>query len=223
MSVRLSVLLVQSSRMSGLQSGINADLVFQLMGVAGIDLSIVNSLQDDEIAETDRLLLTSLENDLAVLDWRDPDETLESLRSIGLSGDRSPHPLDPASPAVTPGKRRFYIVDLRRGDRPSTVAESMRNLLGARRVVAVPLGLSPVAKPRTDSTPRPTTASEPIQLPIAQPLADQSSGPEKRGERENRTHLRPQPSEQTSLTPPNSLPSEKDLDALVDGLNAADW
>jgi len=223
MSVRLSVLLVHSSRMSGLQSGINADLVFQLMGVAGIDLSIVNSLQADEIADTDRLLLTSLENDLAVLDWRDPDDTLESLRSIGLSGDRSPHPLDPTSPPVAPGKRRFYIVDLRRGDRPSTVAESMKDLLGARRVVAIPLGIGPVVKPRSESTPQPTTDSGPLSLPIAQTLADQSSGQEKHGERENRTHSRSQPSEQTALTPPNSVPSENDLDALVDGLNAADW
>jgi len=199
MSVRLNVLLVQSSRMSGLQSGINTELVFQLMGVAGIDLSIVNSLLPDEIADTDRLLLTSLQNDLAVLDWREPDDTLASLQSVGLSGVRAPHALDPSAPPVAPGKRRLYIVDLRRGDRPATVAESMKDLLGQRRVVAVPLGFGSIAKPQPPSTSQPTTPTVPLSGGVAAPAASEA------------------------LKAASSSPSETDLDALVDGLNAADW
>lgn len=233
MSVRLNVLLVQSSRMSGLQSGINAELVFQLMGVAGIDLSIVNSLLPDEIADTDRLLLTSLQNDLAVLDWRDPDDTLASLQSVGLSGVRAPHPLDPAAPPVAPGKRRFYFVDLRRGDRPATVAESMKDLLGQRRVVAVPLGIGSVAQPQPKSAPQPAALS-----PLTTKRGDESSRQERPGETETSGGRRSCAAEGAVLSPAtnvakpaasealktnNSAPSETDLDALVDGLNAADW
>jgi len=233
MSVRLNVLLVQSSRMSGLQSGINAELVFQLMGVAGIDLSIVNSLLPDEIADTDRLLLTSLQNDLAVLDWRDSDDTLASLQSVGLSGVRAPHPLDPAAPPVAPGKRRFYFVDLRRGDRPATVAESMKDLLGQRRVVAVPLGIGSVAQPQPKSAPQPATLS-----PQTTKRGDESSRKESPSETETSGGRRSRAAEGAVFSPAtnvakpaasealktaNSAPSETDLDALVDGLNAADW
>ena len=239
MSVRLNVLLVQSSRMSGLQSGINAELVFQLMGVAGIDLSIVNSLLPDEIADTDRLLLTSLQNDLAVLDWRDPDDTLGALQSVGLSGVRAPHPLDPSAPPVAPGKRRFYFVDLRRGDRPATVAESMKDLLGQRRVVAVPLGIGVNAKAQSKTTP-PTVPGSPQTAK----RGDETSREEKPGEeRADETAppggLRSYAAADGPVLPPpssvakqpaseplkraNSSPSETDLDALVDGLNAADW
>jgi hypothetical protein len=220
--------------MSGLQSGINAELVFQLMGVAGIDLSIVNSLLPDEIADTDRLLLTSLQNDLAVLDWRDPDDTLGALQSVGLSGVRAPHPLDPSAPPVAPGMRRFYIVDLRRGDQPAIVAESMKQLLGQRRVVAIPLGIGLNAKAQPKSTPQPVPGP-----PQAAKHGDESSGEATPRKAETPGILRSFAATDEPVLPPapnvakppasgaikaaDSSPSETDLDALVDGLNAADW
>jgi len=231
MSVRLSVLLVQSSRMSGLQSGINAELVFQLMGVPGIDLSIVNSISPAEIAATDRLLLSSLETDLAVLDWRDPDESIAALDAVGITGHRSPHQIDPTASPANPGQRRLYLVDLRRGDSVAEVVDAMKQLLNQRRVVAVPLGIGilPKSQPPTQasvvsvqsvratqnsaapeaatSVHRPTvvevaTANLPT-VAVASPQAE----------------TRPIP----SPPPTASGPSDQDLDALVDGLNAADW
>jgi hypothetical protein len=164
MAVRLSVLLVQSSRMSGLQSGINAELVFQLMGVPGIDLSIVNSLNPAEIAETDRLLLSSLETDLAVLDWRDADDSLAALANLGVVGTRAPHQLDPRTPAAQPGKRRIYLVDLRSGDSPATVVNAMKQLLDQRRIVAVPLVIGGLPKPQLPITDSDLPHSGPIKM-----------------------------------------------------------
>lgn len=218
MSVRLNVLLVQSSRMSGLQSGINADLVFQLMGVAGIDLSIVNSLNPAEIAETDRLLLSSFQNDLAVLDWRDANDSLAALAILGVSGVRAPHQLDPTTPAVQTGKRRIYLVDLRSGDSSAAVVSAMKQLLDQRRVVAVPLVIGGMAKPTMPGMPKTPSATNMVSAPsvIAQPS----------------------PTPQQAKTPPvvantphldrgratvGGEPSDRDLDALVDGLNSGDW
>ena len=206
MAVRLSVLLVQSSRMSGLQSGINAELVFQLMGVAGIDLSIVNSLNPAEIAETDRLLLSSLETDLAVLDWRDADDSLAALATLGIVGARAPHQLDPHTAAAEPGKRRIYLVDLRSGDSPPAVVNAMKELLDQRRVVAVPLSIGGLAKPKTPPLTPPTL---PVTVAASAPLTLSAVS-------------KPSPMAAVAKQGRNE-PSDRDLDALVDGLNAADW
>lgn len=210
MAVRLTVLLVQSSRMSGLQTGINADLVFQLMGVPGIDLSIVNSLNPTEIAETDRLLLSSLETDLAVLDWRDADDSLAALANLGIVGTRAPHQLDPHTPAAEPGTRRIYLVDLRSGDPPPTVVNAMKHLLDQRRVVAVPLSIGGLARPKS-------TPTTPPPLPVASVTLTSTPTP-------TPTSGVPKPASISSgPQPAKNEPSDRDLDALVEGLNAADW
>lgn len=208
MAVRLSVLLVQSSRMSGLQSGINAELVFQLMGVPGIDLSIVNSLNPAEIAETDRLLLSSLESDLAVLDWRDADDSLAALATLGVVGARAPHHLDPQTPAVESATRRIYLVDLRRGDSSSSVVSAMKQLLDQRRVVAVPLSIGGLAKQKQKQKSPADTLSTPAATGQSPP---------------NTSAAGKQSPMDTGLDSGSSEPSDHDLDALVDGLNAADW
>lgn len=222
MAVRLSVVLVQSSRMSGLQSGINAELVFQLMGVAGVDLSIVNSLNPSEIAETDRMMLSALDSDLAVVDWSDLDETLAKLAALGVNGIRSPHQLDRDVPPVPLGNRRVYLVDLRNGHKPDEVVSAMKQLLDQRRVVAVPLMLGGMAKgadvtkkpvpasnaatqvtaEKVDSLPKPASPG-PIKLPGANTGQVAAAG--------------------LARKPSIDQPSESDLDALVDGLNASDW
>jgi hypothetical protein len=212
MSVRLNVLLVQSPRMSGLQSGINADVVFQLMGVPGIDLSIVNSLNPTEIAETDRLLLSSLQNDLAVLDWRDADNSLSALAILGVSGMRAPHQLDPNTSAVQLGKRRIYLVDLRSGDSPAAVVNAMKDLLDQRRVVAVPLSIGGLPKPKVPAVTKPVSAPPVVAQPT--PTPQQTKTPPVTA---NGPH--PDPGQATV----RREPSDRELDALVDGLNAGDW
>jgi len=212
MSVRLNVLLVQSSRMSGLQSGINADLVFQLMGVPGVDLSIVNSLNPAEIAETDRLLLSSFQNDLAVLDWRDVDDSLAALAILGVSGARAPHQLDPKTPSVQSGTRRIYLIDLRFGDSPAAVVSAMKQLLDQRRVVAVPLIIGGMAKPKMHSATNPVSAPSIVAPPSPTPQPTKAP-----------TVVAHTPHLDGGHASVRREPSDRDLDALVDGLNSGDW
>jgi len=218
MSVRLNVLLVQSSRMSGLQSGINADLVFQLMGAPGIDLSIVNSLSPSEIAETDRLLLSSLQNDLAVLDWRDADDSLAALAMLGIRGARAPHQLDPQRPGVQAGTRRIYLVDLRSGDPPAAVVSAMKQLLDQRRVVAVPLVIGGMVKPKTPGVPQDPGATNPVSAPSV--VAPPSPTPQST---KTPTAVAHTPHLEEGHASVRREPSDRDLDALVDGLNSGDW
>ncbi len=226
MSVRLNVLLVQSSAMSGLQSEINAELVVQMMGVPGLDLSIVTSLKRNEASDTDQLLLASFQNDLAILDWRDPSELVQSLAEIGVTGTRAAHRLDP-SPAAAPARgRRLYFVDLRRGDPPRLIVEAMRALLNDRQVVAVPLMLPTGMKSNSsagsvasgngsprEQAQRATPRSADSQ-PAATAHATHSASPDA-----------PPPIEQPQrpVGGPAKRPLESDLDALVDGVNDVDW
>jgi hypothetical protein len=211
MSVRLSVLMVQSPRLSALQSTIQDQLVIELIGSPGIDLAIVSSLDPAEGSATDPLLISSLSADLAVIDWRGPDVVLDLLSKSGLSGVRSPHPLDLKAPQVVfRGVRRIYVFDLRNGDSPSNVVRTLKGLLRDRQVVAIPIGLAAMRKPSDDrlagANVKRMDAS--VQASLGQlesvPVDKLSSA-----ERMNDS--------------PRSPVQDSDLDALVDRVNETDW
>lgn len=211
MSVRLNVLIVQSSHGTDLQAGIAAELVVRLIGMPGIDVALVTSLDPTQMSQTDRLLVESFTQDVAVIDWRDRDDTMEKLRELGLAGRRSPHRLDPEVSPPTAGTRRFYLVDLRRGDSPDAVVEMLAELLRGRRVVTIPLGLAKPAPPAgkpidgagdVPGEPR-TDALSPA--PLNKPPAGSAS----------------QDEAVSQARSPKS--TDSDLDALVDDLNDGNW
>lgn len=220
MAARLNVLLVQSPRMTPLQSNINAELAVQLMGVPGLDLAILGSLEPD-MPGTDRLLLESLSGDLAIVDWRDPDETLLALQRLGIAGSRASHRLDPASGQPSGGARRLYLIDLRRGDSPAEVLASLQAILASRRVVTVSLGTlaggsaapapanpSPPAPPPKSAATPPVSEEPAIVTPVArEPAASQPSGPAPGGSPRGGVRR----------------PLESDLDALVEDVNRSHW
>ena len=104
---------------------------------------------------TDRLMLSSLENDLAIVDWRSAEQTLASLATLGVHVCRAPFALAPAPSAVAPGVRRVYVIDLRNAFKPDEVVEALMTLLKQRQVVTVSLaGLKP-AIPKTIPSPEP--------------------------------------------------------------------
>ncbi len=144
MTVRLNVVVVQSPRMTSLQVGVVADIVIQLLGRPGIDVAMVSSLQPDDEHSTDRLMLTGIENDLAVIDWRSAEQTLASLAELGLSACQAPHALDPDVKIAVPGQRRVYIFDLRLGFKADQVVATLNQLWEQRQVVTVSIaGLKP--------------------------------------------------------------------------------
>lgn len=226
MSVRLNVLLVQSSGMSDLQSATNAQLAVEMMGVPGIDVAIVASLKADEAPQTDRLLLSSLQNDLVVIDWRDPDEMQDALAELGIHGARAPHRLDPSASRIAGGRRRLYLVDLRRGDSPRAVVEAMQALLSERRVVAVPLmmpGAKPAVAPNTVAS---ATAASAID-PASQPACDAADLPlvttGRRAAAATPSAAGDDHHRDKAEAPGGNHPGERDLDALVEGVNDLDW
>ncbi|MGV3483755.1 MAG: hypothetical protein ACO1RT_05000 [Planctomycetaceae bacterium] len=209
MSVRLNVVVVQSPQMSSLQVGVVADVVIQLLGRPGIDVAMVASLQPED-EHTDRLMLTGLESDLAVIDWRSADQTLDSLAALGLGVRRAPHALDPDVEAVPMGLRRVYVFDLRLGFKADEVVHTLITLLQQRQVVTVPLSLPGGKRSMSDTdhvrSERPAPASEPVQRNQASSVG--SNRPLDAAE-QPRPH-RP------------SRDQEADLDALVDSVNDID-
>lgn len=231
MTVRLNVLLIQSPRMSALQSDLSAELAVQLMGIPGIDLSIASSLDPGQIGNTDRLMIESLQHDLVVVDWRPVQASQRALHQLGIGGSRAPHPLDSEPPAPTAG-RRFYLVDLRAGHTATAVAEALHQLLENRRIVTVPLAFPAPAAPAASAD----AAASPPQAELRQGVTPPAGGqPVDEG-----TEPAPAPSGQATCQPdtvsgvtPRSSepgqrqadrgPSERDLDAWVDGVNDERW
>lgn len=224
MSVRLNVVVVQSPRMTSLQVGIVAEIVIQLLGRPGIDLAMVASLESEEEHSTDRLMITSLENDLAIVDWRSADQTLASLATLGVDACRAPFILDPQPPPVSPSSRRVYVVDLRNGFKPNEVVEGIMKLLEQRQVVTVSLaGPKPTAL--NGKTIQRENIAKPANLPITPSL---TMTPAKHGlidrvppNRVDADH--PMATEKNTHSQNSDLSNDDAaLDALVDSLNDSD-
>lgn len=211
MTPRLSVLMVQPPRLSALQSKIQDQLVVELIGVPGIDLAIVGSLDPAEGTATDQLLISSLAADLAVIDWRGADDVLDLLIKCGLSVARAPHPLDlKAGPVSGQGMKRIYVFDLRNGDKPLDIVGALKGLLRDRRVVAIPIGMAVQAKVTSERSAGDdgkgglSSAYSPLGS-VGSSLGGESSQPER------------------IVGSPRSRREDSELDALVDGVNEADW
>lgn len=228
MAARLNVLLVQSPRMTPLQSNINAALAVQLMGVPGLDLAILGAVAP-EMANTDRLLLESLSGDLAIVDWRGPEETLLALERLGIAGSRAPHRLDPGSGQPPQGARRLYLVDLRRGDSPAQVLAGLQAILASRRVVTVSLGApprgsaaaAPASAPERPNVSPPAPASR-FESAVTPPAADEPTlAQPAAGEPPARHPSDPAP--HAASRGRVRRPQESDLDALVEEVNRGNW
>jgi hypothetical protein len=158
MSVRLNIVVVQSPKLTSLQAGITADIVIQLLGRPGLDVALIKSLSPESDTSTDQLMLTGLESDLAVIDWREPEKMLSDLHSLGMHGGRTKHELDPEGELAVPGRRRVYLFDLRQGHKANDVVSTLIKLLERRQVVTVSL-LPPQSKPTASPQPKPQTTA----------------------------------------------------------------
>ena len=151
-------------------------------------------------------MLSSLENDLAIVDWRSAEQTLASLATLGADVCRAPFTLDPEPPAVTPGTRRVYVVDLRNAFKPDEVVEALLMLLQQRQVVTVSLaGLMPTIPKKN-----PTSVS--LAPAPTKPGSSSASVPARALEVE--LHSQAQAGDHTS--------DDAALDALVNSVNEID-
>ena len=72
MAVRLSVVMVHSAPATPSAERVAQGVVGELIGLSGIDLVLVGPLDSLSESSTDRLTLSSIGGDIAMLDWRMP-------------------------------------------------------------------------------------------------------------------------------------------------------
>lgn len=180
--MRLPVILVQNPPAAG--AALAEALVGNLIGRAGLDLTLVDRFDSLSENSTDRMTLDGITVPSAVLDWRSPEQTQDILTSISFHGVRTPHRLDPLVPSGSgESNRRLFLFDLtEHRDALSIVAEldrlreslsvktvslgstvATKSLDGGRSVVPArrpPLDVLPmhVPHPSEDSSPPTNTA-----------------------------------------------------------------
>ncbi|MEL6104991.1 MAG: hypothetical protein AAFU85_03090 [Planctomycetota bacterium] len=124
--MRLPVILVQHAPAGG--QALAEALVGELIGRAGLDLTLVDRFESIRDDSSDRLTLDGIQGDAAVLDWRSADEILEAVGNIGFHGTRQAHQLDgEVNASAATQSRRLFLFDLRLGvDARVIVAELIR-------------------------------------------------------------------------------------------------
>ncbi len=145
MAVRLSVIMVHSTPPTATAQQLAQQVVGELIGLQGIDLTLVEPFSQLHESSTDRLTLGSLGGDVAVLDWQSPAEILTSLASIDFQGKRSPHQHDREIPSAPANSRRIYAYDLSKFSRADDVIAALSRLNADRQVRAFSLGPPPIS------------------------------------------------------------------------------
>ena len=108
---------------------LSEQIVGEVIGRPGIDLTLVGSLSSISESSTDRLSLDSISGDVAVLDWYPVATTIESLSKLGFEGIRSPHANDMVLENNAKPGRKIYGFDL-------TQVKSAREILAALQRLA---------------------------------------------------------------------------------------
>jgi hypothetical protein len=134
MAVRLSVIMVQSAPPTPAAVRTAEAVVGELIGLAGIDLTLVGPIAALGDSSTDRLSLESLAGDVAVLDWQSPSQIMAALSGVGFEGQRSPHQHDQQVPAPESNQRRIYAIDLTQFSGSADVLTALLRLRADRQV-----------------------------------------------------------------------------------------
>lgn len=213
-SVRLSVVLSQSAGKLPRHRDLESEIVAGLIAAAGIDLSLIGSIDALDAAATDRMMLDGLRGDLALLCWFSPEEAAAHLTAAGIEGRRAPHRFDP-EPAYVPHPdpsspapfRRIYYFDLTQHASAPSLQSALEQLLASRRVVTFGLGNPRTPKPDRTGNQVPPSGKRPTVLPLARPPA-----------------TRPPATRATEVASPDGTAAERNVesdrwDALVDELN----
>jgi hypothetical protein len=148
MAVRLSVIMVHTPPVGSAHQDLSETVVGELIGLAGIDLTLVGPIATLSDASTDRLTLDSISGDVAMLDWQPPRESLTALSAIGFVGRRTPHAHDPPSASngqalpTENGGRRIYAFDLTQFAQAGEVVAALTQLRDHRQVRTLSIGVA---------------------------------------------------------------------------------
>ena len=164
MPVRLPVVLVQTKPPTASGQRIAEEVVGNLIGKPGIDLTLVDTIPSLAEGSTDRLTLESLSGDVVILDWFEPAAIVQRLAEIGFEGRRSSHEHDSGaseessseSPVIAgSAPRRIYAFDLSRFTKAMDLIDALVRLNDTRQVRTFTIGIGgPVASksPETAET-----------------------------------------------------------------------
>ncbi|MCC9602376.1 hypothetical protein LOC67_17640 [Stieleria sp. JC731] len=137
--MRLPVILVQNPPAAG--SAVAEALVASLIGYPGLDLTLVDRFDSLGPESTDRMTLAGITVPAAVLDWRLPEELIETLRSIDFDGYRCAHRLDPeANDQSITHRRRLFLFDLQQHRDAEVIVNELDRLRQSLSVKTVSLG-----------------------------------------------------------------------------------
>ncbi|MEM8666480.1 MAG: hypothetical protein AAGG48_03125 [Planctomycetota bacterium] len=214
MAVRLSVVMIQTPPASAAKQALAEQIVGEVIGLPGLDLTLVGPIRTLAESSTDRLSLEVISGDIAFLDWQPQEQAMAELAAIGFAGCRTPHANDPQpnSNHVMNPQRRIYAFDLGQFTQATDVKQALTQLRDHRQVKTLSIGLGPPSKrtpavphgkPTTGLTPQDATSEKtPVNMSTPKPATDRAARPSS-----------PQPT-----TPANSI----DLDHLLDQLDELD-
>ncbi|MEL6896951.1 MAG: hypothetical protein AAFP90_12665 [Planctomycetota bacterium] len=166
MSARLAVVLSQSNA-AGHRGTTEEQLVGQMIGQPGIDMSLIGDLRSLGRNETDQLVLDGLNSDFAILHWGDSAEVMRQLGDANVPGQRAPHSGDAAAPTI--GGLPVVGFSPRATDQRKVFCVSMDHLGGASEIIAVVYRILEerqqkylAASKDADSNPTPVTESKEV-------------------------------------------------------------
>ena len=223
MAVRLSVVMIHTSPATPNAERIAQGVVGELIGMNGIDLILVGPLDSLGEASTDRLTLSSISGDIAILDWQHLEAIDSALGRLEIGGRRAVHPADrgasdPDRSAVETGQgtdlqyRKLYLFNLNDFSRPEDVVSALAELNSVRSLRTFALDLA--------ANPRRPDLTESAQSPheVAGPPNEGSSG--QSGGLSDANLGKTDSSEESGEVKPAK--ADFDLDALIDQLDQLD-
>ena len=137
MPVRLNVLMVHAPIGDASAQFLGETVVGELIGLPGIDLTLIDRLDQIDPASTDQLTLDSISADIAVLAWQPVAETIRLLTATGFNGKRARHAHDQAADAraqAAADSPRIYGFDLHEFDSVQQLCSALAELLASRQV-----------------------------------------------------------------------------------------
>ncbi len=177
MAARLTVIMIESPPPTAAAARLADDIVGNLIGRPGIDMTLVRSLLALEELSTDRLTLESITTDVAVLDWQPPQMILDALHAVGFAGWRARHAWDLEPPPEPVAGRKIYAFDLTQASDAAGLIEALQNLRAERDIQTFTIGsIAEVprrqALPSISIPPTPPTVSTASDPPRVSPAAE---------------------------------------------------
>lgn len=177
MAVRLNVLVLQPSGGGSSWHRRCDDLLGNLLGRPGLDVTLLERLPCPEDGSTETLALEAIGGHVACLAWQEPEQVIADLARAGRPMVRRRHSADPncdENNAVTevpsperPG--RMYFFDMRADRDTQRTLADLQTLLATLQTPTFQIGGMPVVKPPSPETARPQTVSRSITTPPASP------------------------------------------------------